>query len=270
MIRFLGIILKASTQPRDAGGYGAYFQPADTVLYVSKNCEPIRISRTAGFAQQVMTLKRYKQIRGAFHAEDKNVAMSGDKCHQVRHLLNCFNAAAARVFLISLLLAFDEGGIGIRSRFCPCRMYNKDKPDKYRVEFFLMACAVTYAILHIDVYQGKNARNIGIHPDVKDLPTSQKAVANACYRMKLHVATECVMLQWTTATNAQNWRFCCERSAMSTPLEHAVEIARDGRKRNWHLTRTHQGVRRNCSMMNRIISSVANGMIQRSSDFAAA
>ena len=67
----------------------------------------------------------------------------------------------------------------MRSQFCPVRQYNKDKPDKFRVDFFLLAASQHYFIYHLDVYQGKNKANIDIDPSVANLPTTQKAVANA-------------------------------------------------------------------------------------------
>jgi len=36
-----------------------------------------------------------------------------------------------------------------------------------------------YFIYHIEVYQGKNAENIGIPEEIQDIPTTQKAVMNA-------------------------------------------------------------------------------------------
>ena len=76
-------------------------------------------------------------------------------------------------------MSFDEGGHACRSRYCAVRQYNKDKPGKYRVNFFILSDAQAYFISHIDVYQGKNAGNINIHESVKHLPTTQKAMANA-------------------------------------------------------------------------------------------
>ena len=67
----------------------------------------------------------------------------------------------------------------MRSRYCPVRQYNKDKPDKFRVDFFVMADTKYYFIYHLDVYQGANKSNIDIDPSTTKLPTTQKAVANA-------------------------------------------------------------------------------------------
>eukprot|EP00957_Ditylum_brightwellii_P091677 6980906-Ditylum_brightwellii.AAC.1 len=67
----------------------------------------------------------------------------------------------------------------MQSRFCPVRQYSKDKPDKFRVDFFILANAEHYFIYHLDCYQGKNRANIDIDPTIKRLPTTQKDVANA-------------------------------------------------------------------------------------------
>ena len=67
----------------------------------------------------------------------------------------------------------------MRSRYCPVRMYNKDKPDKFRVDFFILADSKYYFIFHLDVYQGRNKANIDIAPMIDTFPTTQKAVANA-------------------------------------------------------------------------------------------
>jgi hypothetical protein len=76
-------------------------------------------------------------------------------------------------------LSFDEGGVMCKSRFCLSRQYNKDKPNKFRVDFFIMACPKTYYIHHLDVYQGKKASNVGVAEQARCLPMTQKAVLNA-------------------------------------------------------------------------------------------
>ncbi|CAB9519499.1 unknown protein [Seminavis robusta] len=186
MYRFLGIMLKISMFPVDDGGYEAYFRKENKYISPGGGAQPMEIYGSSDWAHQYMTLSRFKQIRGAFHPEDKSVGLGGDKCYQLRHLINSFNAASSRTFHVPRDLAFDEGGVGCRSRYCPVRQYNKDKPQKFRVDFFICSCARTYQILHLDVYQGRNGNNVGIHDDLVDLPTTQKAVANAAYSLKLH------------------------------------------------------------------------------------
>ncbi|CAB9498182.1 unknown protein [Seminavis robusta] len=177
---FLGILLKISLSPVDGGGYNAYFEKEPIGINYSNNAKPKEIKNSEGWAFQYMTLLRFKQIRAAFHPEDKEMAAgASDKCYQLRRAINSTNTASKSTFDAGPFCAFDEGGVACRSRFCPVRQYNKDKPNKFRVDFFILACSKTYAILHIDVYQGRNAKNIGIDESIQDLPTTQKAVMNS-------------------------------------------------------------------------------------------
>jgi len=156
MYHFLGITLRISLSPIDYGGYQAYFSPHH------RRVLDLEIEDTKGFAQRYMSLIRYKQIRSAFHPENRSCREAGDKCYQLRHAINNLNQAAKNVMHIGENVTFDEGGIGSRHRLNPVRQYNKDKPQKFRVDFFIMACSRTYFIHHLDVYQGANSANTGI------------------------------------------------------------------------------------------------------------
>ena len=127
MYCFLGIMLQMSLSPRDSGGYPAHFTKTDKKIY--DTVIPDRI----GFASRYMHLTRFHQIRSCFHPEDKSVASMGemDKCYQLRHTINTFNVASLNMRYVPGKLSFDEGGVGCRSRYCPVRQYNKDKPDKF-------------------------------------------------------------------------------------------------------------------------------------------
>lgn len=180
MYRFLGIMLKISLMPIDGGGYPAYFREGDVEVKYSNSHKARLIQDTKGFAYKYMSIRRFRQIRMAFHPEDKDLAgTGGDKCYQLRRAINSLNQSAKSVFDAGCYFCFDEGGCGCRSRFCPVRQYNKDKPKKFRVDFFILACSATYAIFHIDVYQGRNATNVGVDERLHDLPTTQKATMNA-------------------------------------------------------------------------------------------
>lgn len=181
MYQFLGITLRISLSPVDWGGYEAYFSANN------RHVLGLEIKGTDGFARHiVMTLSRYKQIRSAFHPEDRSTGDGGDKCYQLRHVINTLNQAAANTMHIGENVTFDEGGIGSRHRLNPVRQYNKDKPQKFRVDFFIMACSKSYFIHHIDVYQGANASNVGIHRSIRSMPTTQKAVLNAVLSTGMH------------------------------------------------------------------------------------
>lgn len=153
----------------DAGGYPAYFRDANlSVSLSSKPNDSIEIINSVGFVSMIekkyrMSLNRFKQIRGAFHPEDKwrQGHDIHDKCYQLRAAINELNAASLANFVPEANCAFDEGGVACRSRYCPVRQYNKDKPDKFRVDFFVLAGSKSYVIHHLDVYQGKRWWLIG-------------------------------------------------------------------------------------------------------------
>eukprot|EP00957_Ditylum_brightwellii_P059625 4526472-Ditylum_brightwellii.AAC.1 len=122
-----------------------------------------------------------------------------------------------KIFHLGPKASFDEGGVPMQSRFCPVRQYNKDKCDKFRVNFFILADAYHYFIHHLVCYQGKNKANIDIDPSIRRLPTMQKAVANAI--LKSNIANDpngCKFLYMDNhyaapqlfAIMATNWNSC--------------------------------------------------------------
>ena len=182
MIRFFGIMLRISLEPRRMGGYTSYFQDNPTITLSTGYS--VQLRGFDAWAKDVMPLIRFKQIRGAFHPET-GTSQCGDKCHQLRYFIRRFNECAKKTFNLGPNVSFDEGGVAMRSRYCPVRQYNKDKPNKYRVDFFILADAKYYFIYHLDVYQGKNRNNIDVHEEAKKLPTTQKAVANAILKSEI-------------------------------------------------------------------------------------
>jgi len=130
MYRFLGIMLKMSLSNVDGGGHGAYFAEDDKVTHADSGRKPITITiaHSKGWAHGVMKFNLFKQIRGAFHPEDKTAGIGKDKCYQLRHALNQLNASALTTFHMGPNMAFDEGGVACRSRFCPVRQHNKINP----------------------------------------------------------------------------------------------------------------------------------------------
>ena len=138
MYRFLGLLLMMSLKPVDGGGYTAYFQTTNVTYNVGPGVPPIEIDDSCGFVVKYMTLNRFRQIRGAFHPENKVAAAGGgDKCYQLRTVLNQLNKTSRKTFFVPQDMAFDEGGVGCRSTQCPVRQFNKDKPQKFRVDFSL-------------------------------------------------------------------------------------------------------------------------------------
>ncbi len=186
MHRFIGILLRISLYRIEGGGYASYFSTEDEdIAFWADPSKAETIFASKGFVSMLpeeyrMSLNRFKQIRGAFHPEDKMLANgSEDKSYMLRHAMNQLNACSFANYVPEPCLSFDEGGSSCRSRRCPIRQYNKDKPDKYRVDFFILAGAQSRVVYHVDVYQGRNDCNIGIADEFKKLPTTMKAVLNA-------------------------------------------------------------------------------------------
>ncbi len=161
MYRFLGILLKMSLVGGNVEGYKSLWYPP-TRINISPTCQ-IDVSDYPGWAGKNMLFRRFVQIRVAFHPESTKNKLD-DKCHQIRYALQKLNSASARCFIPGKELSFDEGGIPSKSQYNSVRQYNNSKPDKYRIDFFILANASEghNFIIHIDVYQGKNSENVFI------------------------------------------------------------------------------------------------------------
>lgn len=131
------------------------------------------------WARDIMTLARFKQILKAFRSEDSAPNKVKDKAYQLRSLCEALNKGAQRTFQLGRYVSFDEGGVASRSRLNPMRQFNKDKPQKFRVEFFLLCSAVNYFCYHFSPYEGKNATNNFIAQEAQGYATTQKAVLNS-------------------------------------------------------------------------------------------
>ena len=58
------------------------------------------------------------------------------------------------------------------------KQYNKYKPEKFRIELFVLSYITHNFVRHVDLYQGNNAGNIDIHAISANQQTSIKAVVN--------------------------------------------------------------------------------------------
>lgn len=127
-----------------------------------------------------MLFRRFVQIGAAIHPESTNNKLDV-KHHQMRYSIQKLNATAKRYFFQGKVLSFDEGGIPSRSYYNIVRQYNNSKPNKYRIDFFILANASSghNVIIQMDVYYGKNSKNVFIPREIWDIPTTQKAVVKS-------------------------------------------------------------------------------------------
>ena len=153
MIHFFGILRRKSLEPRDMRGYDSYFIEDHTILL--SNGYTVILEEYNPYAEDIMILVRFKQIRSIFCPESENIDR-GYKLFQLRWLITKFDQMTREIFISGSSALFDEGGVPTRNRFCLVQQYNEDKPAKYRDHFFILADAVHYFICSIDVYQGDN------------------------------------------------------------------------------------------------------------------
>jgi hypothetical protein len=75
----------------------------------------------------------------------------------LRAAIVSLNTHAKRAFILGGHCSFNEGGIASKSRYNPVCQYKSSKPDKHRMDFFILVNASEGKkfIYHLDVYQGK-------------------------------------------------------------------------------------------------------------------
>ena len=160
ILHFLGIMLKISLDGRRQGGYEQYFKDCNYIKATSR--KRYKITGHTAWAKKIMPLRHFKQVRAAFRVEKKGDKRVGDKAYQLRRVATRISEGARRTFVPGRNMSFDEGGIASRSRRNPIRQYCKDKPNKFRVDFFILADAKEYFIYNLEPYQGRNGGNIGM------------------------------------------------------------------------------------------------------------
>ena len=158
IIRFLGILLKISLDGRRRGGYMQYFLESKRTVTLGRGLHK-EIKGHTPWAKDIMDVKRFKQILNAFRTVGSRLKNVEDKAYQLRNACQAISTGASRTFRMGRYMSFDEGGVASRSRYNPIRQYNKDKPQKFRVDFFVLAASDEYFVYHMEPYQGKNASN---------------------------------------------------------------------------------------------------------------
>ncbi len=178
MYRFLGILLKMSLLTGDAEGYKSLWYPLMHVN-ISPTCQ-IEVQDYTGRAGKYRQYRNFVQIRTAFHLESTDNKLD-NKCHQIRYGIQKLSSTAKGCFIAGKESSFNEGGVPSKLQYISVRQYNGSKPNKYQIDFLIMANASGghNFIIHIDVYQGKNTKNAFIPREIRDLPTTEKTIVNS-------------------------------------------------------------------------------------------
>ena len=130
-----------------------------------------------------MNLVRFNQIKSAYHLESgKNKTQSADKCYQLQYAIQRFSDRSGNIFDIGTKAAFDEGGMAIRSRYCPVRQYNKSKPDILCKGFFYLPTPNIISFITSTYIMDQTQFFFDIHESFQNILIKQKAVENAIFK----------------------------------------------------------------------------------------
>ena len=129
-----GVMVHISIESRKMSGHVSYFVVKPSINYGGKFNVTLR--GYVHWEKIVMTLIRFKYIRSVYYPESGEEEMeTRNKFYQLHYAICRFNNRTEKLFDLGPNIAVDEGGVAIRSRYCPVRQYNKDKPTTFRVEF---------------------------------------------------------------------------------------------------------------------------------------
>ncbi len=131
MYCFLSILLKISLICSDVDDFNTY----------SCNCVSIcqfEVTDSMSWMQQYVSNSRFVQICAVFHPE-RGFSNEGDKFHQYRNTITHLNKAAMQTFVPEKDMSFMKDSVPSKSKYNPVRQYNGSKPDKYGIDFFILA-----------------------------------------------------------------------------------------------------------------------------------
>jgi hypothetical protein len=119
---------------------------------------------------------RYEIITKYLHFCDNSQQRYQDRFYKIRLLLDCLSEKFDEAYELGTHCSFDEGTWATKSKYCPSKQFNSNKPHKWGLKVFMLCCATTGFCTRFEVYQGRNQG-----PDLKAGPS-------ALYRNVQHLA----------------------------------------------------------------------------------
>jgi hypothetical protein len=102
-----------------------------------------------------MVLNKYLHITNlAKYVRDKELP-GYDKLGQVRWLVNAIRDSCKRVWKLGKFCTFDEMMIRYKGTYCPLWQYMPQKPQKWSIKVWCLACLVTKFVWNFTIYCGK-------------------------------------------------------------------------------------------------------------------
>jgi Transposase IS4 len=104
-----------------------------------------------------------------------------DKLHKIRPLIDILSRTFVALVRAGAMWSIDESICPYRGKYCPCKVYMKDKPHKFGVKIWMNNCAETGYCYNFKVYEGKG----DVFPDepvewAKNFLQGERVVLNLC------------------------------------------------------------------------------------------
>ncbi|KAH9191915.1 hypothetical protein AeNC1_006103, partial [Aphanomyces euteiches] len=91
-----------------------------------------------------MSRNRFAEISQYMHfADNTKQPPRGDKFYKIRPIIDQINETFQSSYVHGAHLAFDEGIWSTKSKYCPAKQFNPNKPHKWGLKVFMLCCATS-------------------------------------------------------------------------------------------------------------------------------
>jgi hypothetical protein len=138
---------------------------------------------------RTMSWDRFKALTRCFHITNPTtyVREKGlpdyDKLGQTRWLVDSIRESCKGVWQLGKMCTIDEMMIRYKGTYCPLRQYMLQKPQKWEIKIWCMACSVTKFVWNFAVYCGKTE-------EIEEVPRVARGEARLAHKVVLDLAAE--------------------------------------------------------------------------------
>jgi Transposase IS4 len=168
--------------------YMAILGLADTAMYWNEIADGL-IPIFGWALLSGISYSRWRQIKKFLTVNiirDEDILQTGDrkgrtadKFHRLRPLINTLRSTFMMFVKAGLLWSIDESICPYRGKYCPAKVYMKDKPHKFGLKIWSLNCACTGYCYDFKVYEGKGDVFEGEPPEwVANYTLGERVVLN--------------------------------------------------------------------------------------------
>ncbi|KAH9118611.1 hypothetical protein LEN26_012002, partial [Aphanomyces euteiches] len=144
-----------------------------------------------------MSRNRFAEISQYMHfADNTKQPPRGDKFYKIRPIIDQINETFQSSYVHGAHLAFDEGIWSTKSKYCPAKQFNPNKPHKWGLKVFMLCCATSGYCSKFEVYQGKDSSDglqagpMSLIRNVRHLAGSKRVIVCDRYYTSLSVVIQ--------------------------------------------------------------------------------